>query len=151
MDVFNGPTRESCVVRRERTDTPLQALATIETELVRPEKSSRLMDVLERVMLEDPRPWQHHYTGDEADIRLLRRYSYSDRVRYYWNHPAIQQAIEVLLSNLSRVAIPETMLSAFLPDQYCAVRAGTLKADARALIVHRIRQVLLPYAQACAP
>jgi hypothetical protein len=29
MEVFNGPTRESCVVRRERTDTPLQALATM--------------------------------------------------------------------------------------------------------------------------
>jgi mono/diheme cytochrome c family protein len=29
MEVFNGPTRESCLVRRERTDTPLQALATM--------------------------------------------------------------------------------------------------------------------------
>ena len=29
MEVFNGPTRESCVVRRERTDTPLQALVTM--------------------------------------------------------------------------------------------------------------------------
>ena len=29
MDIFNAPTRESCTVRRERTDTPLQALVTM--------------------------------------------------------------------------------------------------------------------------
>jgi len=29
MDTFNAPTRESCTVRRERTNTPLQALATM--------------------------------------------------------------------------------------------------------------------------
>ena len=26
MDIFDGPTRETCVVRRERTNTPMQAL-----------------------------------------------------------------------------------------------------------------------------
>jgi hypothetical protein len=29
MDIFNAPSRETCTVRRERTDTPLQALATL--------------------------------------------------------------------------------------------------------------------------
>jgi D-tagatose-1,6-bisphosphate aldolase subunit GatZ/KbaZ len=127
----------------------LAALASIETELMAPRQSSQLMDVLERAMLNDPRHWEHHYTGDEHAQRLQRRYSYSDRVRYYWDQPEVKQAVGTLLENLHQTAIPETMLSFYLPEQYAQLRAGKLQPEANAIVIHRIRQVLRNYAEAC--
>ena len=48
----------------------LAALSSIETELVEPGQCSQLMDVLERVMLQDRRHWEHYYSGDERALRL---------------------------------------------------------------------------------
>ncbi len=127
----------------------LADLSLIEAELVPNWHCSRLMDVLERVMLNKRGNWEHHYTGDDQAVHLLRRYSYSDRVRYYWNEPQVKEAVETLISNLRQTAIPETMLSTFLPGEYRAVRAGTLPLDAHSIIIHRIREVLRPYAAAC--
>ena len=127
----------------------LTDLSQVEAELLPHLQASRLADVVERVMLDKPANWQHHYTGDAQAAHLLRVYSYSDRVRYYWNEPRVKEAVNVLMSNLDSVSIPETLLSCFLPDEYRAVRAGTLQPDAHSLIVHRIRGVLRPYAAAC--
>jgi D-tagatose-1,6-bisphosphate aldolase subunit GatZ/KbaZ len=129
----------------------LEALSLIEAELVSPEKRARLMDVLEQVMLDDPRNWEHHYTGDEYEKRLLRRYSYSDRLRYYWTDARVKQAVDSLMANLREITIPQTLLSTFLPDQYRSVRAGSLKPDAQSIILHKIREVMGVYAGACKP
>jgi D-tagatose-1,6-bisphosphate aldolase subunit GatZ/KbaZ len=129
----------------------LEALSLIEAELVSPEKRARLMDVLEQAMLDDPRNWEHHYTGDEHAKRLLRRYSYSDRLRYYWTDARVKQAVNTLMANLREITIPQTLLSAFLPDQYRSVRAGSLKPEAHSIILHKIREVMSVYAEACKP
>jgi len=127
----------------------LEGLAAIEDQLIPTSKSSHLMDVIEQVMLAHPANWEHHYHGDAQATKLMRRYSYSDRVRYYWNDPTVKQSVAKLVANLRTTTIPETMLSTYLPDQYRAVRAGKLSSDVEALILHRIRQVLAVYSAAC--
>jgi D-tagatose-1,6-bisphosphate aldolase subunit GatZ/KbaZ len=80
---------------------------------------------------------------------LLRRYSYSDRVRYYWHRPEIAVAVDRLVANLSKVTVPESMLSRYLPAQYLRVRIGEISGDPVALIFDKVRDVLRTYAAAC--
>jgi D-tagatose-1,6-bisphosphate aldolase subunit GatZ/KbaZ len=127
----------------------LEALEDIERQLVPSAQQSQLFAVVEAAMLARPKDWQGHYHGDAQKTRLLRLYSYSDRIRYYWNEPAVQAAVAKLIDNLQDVDIPLVMLSRYLPEQYAAVRAGEIAADPKDLIVHRIRGVVRMYANAC--
>lgn len=95
----------------------LFALAAIEDELL-PEDRSQLVDVLDHCMVEHPKYWQNHYHGDEHQRRLLRRYSLSDRCRYYWGEPEVQAAVDKLVANLRRLAPPAILLSQYLPEQH---------------------------------
>jgi D-tagatose-1,6-bisphosphate aldolase subunit GatZ/KbaZ len=129
----------------------LFALELIERELFPPGQCSHIADVVERQMLLHPEYWAKHYHGTAEQQRLLRRYSYSDRIRYYWTEPEIQTAVNILMRNLEAVAIPETLLSVALPLEYLAVRTGNLKATPHELVIHKIQQAILPYAAACIP
>jgi D-tagatose-1,6-bisphosphate aldolase subunit GatZ/KbaZ len=125
------------------------ALARIEDELVAAGERSELPKVLEETMLDSPGNWKGHYHGSAEEQRLLRTFSYSDRIRYYWTVPAVQRAVEKLIANLSGVEIPETLLSAYLPVQYAAVREGNLRKEPRELVLHASQASLKGYAEAC--
>jgi D-tagatose-1,6-bisphosphate aldolase subunit GatZ/KbaZ len=127
----------------------LFALSHIEAELVARPSRANLIEVVERRMLAEPGYWQGYYTGDPVTQRTSRRYSYSDRLRYYWADEQIESARQSLLANLDRVGIPLPLISQFLPVQYERIRAGTLKPDAQSLVIDRIRDALRPYADAC--
>ena len=127
----------------------LFALARIEIDLVDEEKRSHLIDVIEQRMLDNPHYWAPYYEGAPAAQRIARRYSYSDRLRYYWPDPQVAAAEKLLYDNLSAVVIPLPMISQFLPDQYWRVRAGELSTDPHDLVIDKIRDALRPYARAC--
>jgi D-tagatose-1,6-bisphosphate aldolase subunit GatZ/KbaZ len=129
----------------------LFALAAIENELVAEGERSELLSVVEHRMQEEPGYWEGYYPGKPAARRLLRRYSYSDRIRYYWAYPDVEDAQRRLFSNLAAREIPQPLLSQYLPRQYERVRHGGLESVPEALVFDRIRDTLQDYAVACNP
>ncbi len=127
----------------------LYSLASIERELVPDAERSHLVETVERTMLAHPADWQKHYRGSEEQRRILRTYSYSDRIRYYWRFPEIEAAVTRLLENLKGTGLPETLLSQYCPRQYDEIRAGRLQNDPKALVNENIRAVLRTYSRAC--
>ena len=103
-----------------------------------PEKRSYFRDVLERVMLDDPRHWRDYYKGSSKEQAISRAYSFYDRARYYMNTPEVQTARKKLLDNLAHGEIPMCMLSQYLPNQYFRVRAGELENNAEAILLDKI-------------
>lgn len=129
----------------------LFALSMLEATLFPEREWSDLPYIIEQAMLRRPEDWAKHYGGTPQEQKLLRRFSYSDRIRYYWTEPTIQEAVEQLIHNLEQRPIPATLISAYLPEQYRRLRPQLPTLSPEDLILDHIRQTLEPYAAACAP
>jgi hypothetical protein len=93
MDIFNAPSRETCTVRRERTDTPLQALVTLNDpqfveaarhlaqtalETVTNNPSARIDFMAERLLARPLRPEENKIVLSSLHD-LLRHYDEAER------------------------------------------------------------------------
>lgn len=123
----------------------LFSLSLMENELVPAEERSNFIDVLEKVMLENPGNWQKHYHGDEKQLHLARKYSFSDRARYYIGLPEVTEAMNKLFANLNAHKIPLNMLHQYMPLSYAKVRDGVLPLDARELAMDGVTNFMLDY------
>jgi hypothetical protein len=93
MDIFDAPSREECVVRRERTNTPLQALVTMDdpqfVEAARTLAQNAIVaskgDVNRQVNYMANRLLTRSFDDKERDIVL---HSYSDYLAFYEADPA---------------------------------------------------------------
>jgi len=110
---------------------------------------SRLPEVLDEVMRLDPRYWQGYYQGDEHLVQFARRYSLSDRIRYYWSVPTVQRARAQLFSNLEAHPVPPNLLSQFMPVQLAKVQGGRLGMSLFEWVDDAIQMVLTGYYEAC--
>ncbi len=127
----------------------LFALSYIEDELIIPEQRSFLRTICEEVMMESPKNWEKFYQVPVSKGTLYRRYSYSDRIRYYWHLPRIKTAVAQLFKNLEATEIPLPLVSQFLPEQYNAIQNNTLVNSPKTLVKAKIKQVTERYAYAC--
>jgi D-tagatose-1,6-bisphosphate aldolase subunit GatZ/KbaZ len=125
------------------------ALAMLENELVSPDERSRLVGILDEVMLREPAYWTDHYHGTPAQMAFARKYSLSDRIRYYWSDPQVQSALARLFQNLAGKPLPPTLVSQFFPAGWEKIRSGRIVNSPDALILERVGSVLEDYAFAC--
>ncbi|MBM6830740.1 class II D-tagatose-bisphosphate aldolase, non-catalytic subunit [Faecalicoccus acidiformans] len=123
------------------------SLCMIEEELAKVYgfETSHFKDVLDEVMLENPGKWAPYYHGTEKEIAFKRKYSFSDRSRYYMPNPKVQKALDTLLSNLKEHPVSLPLLSQYMPIQYTAVREGKLENTPEALIKARVAYTIEEY------
>ena len=123
----------------------LFALSMIEKELFPSEKRSHFRSVLETVMLEDDKNWRKYYRGTEQEVQLKRRYSLSDRCRYYFQDERVQASMEKLFDNIDSVKIPQGLLRQFMPNEFIKVREGLMQCQARELVKSHVIEVVEEY------
>ena len=123
----------------------LFALSMIERELVPENERADFIETLENVMMSNPKNWLKHYHGSEQEKFIARKYSYSDRCRYYFSLPEIKSSISKLFANIDSVQIPAGMLRQYMPRQYKRVRDGKLDMKASALVKDCVASVCEDY------
>ena len=123
----------------------LFSMSLMENELVPAEERSNFFDVLENTMLANPGNWQKHYHGDEKQLHLARKYSFSDRARYYMGQPEVLEAMDKLFTNLNTYKIPLNMLHQYMPLTYAKVRDGELPLEAKELAMDGVTNFMLDY------
>ena len=116
------------------------ALAMIEKELYPAGECSKLIETLDGVMLENPKYWSTYYHGNEKEQSLKRKFSLSDRIRYYWIRPEVQIAFERMMKTLGEHTLPYSLLSQYV---------GETELNASQVIGWKVNKVLGDYLAAC--
>lgn len=129
----------------------LWALDAIEREWIAPARRANLRDTALARLHAAPGYWQRYYhsSGDALTIDL--QYSLSDRIRYYWPDPAIEQACTRLFANLRETPPPMPLVGQYLPQALRSLRADHASLDPAALVMAHIATTLDDYHHASRP
>jgi D-tagatose-1,6-bisphosphate aldolase subunit GatZ/KbaZ len=129
----------------------LFALSYIEDELLGG-GASGVREVLDAAMLANPGHWRSFYPSDPAEAAHARRFSRSDRSRYYWPVVSVQDAVGEMLANLEGTGLPDELVSQYLPcitaPEVPGSAVGSAGLTADVVLRAAIRRVLDSYATA---
>ncbi len=125
------------------------ALGMMENELFPSHERSNIISVLENVMVEHPEHWIKYYHGTEAEQVLKRKYSFSDRIRYYWTEQRVQRALNTMLAKLTPISLPMPLLKQFVPDIWANSEGKWKTITPEQILLAKIKNVLEDYNQAC--
>lgn len=126
----------------------LYALDLIASDLIPGYGDRPLMRAMEALMLTEPGNWQRHYPGSPEDQRLLRHYSLSDRIRYYWTDPRAQAAVDRLLTALKGRRLPLPLIWQHLPG---AAAFADQPVDPAEVLIWRVTRCIETYHRAGLP
>lgn len=106
---------------------------------------SHFKEALDEAMVANPGKWAPYYHGTPEEIAFKRKYSFSDRSRYYMPNPKVQDALNKLLNNLTEHPAPLPLLTQYMPMQYTMIREGKLKNTPEDLIKSRVAYTIEEY------
>jgi len=118
MDIFNAPSREVCTVRRERTNTPLQALVTLnDPQFVEAARHLAELTVKaggstpeDRTAFLSARLLARPLRADEAKVVVA---SLADLTSYYRDHPAEAKALVTVGESKPDAALDPSAVAAW--------------------------------------
>lgn len=126
----------------------LFALSCIEDDLFSRDENIELSNfktILDYAMVKEPDNWKNHYKGSGNKIKFERKYSFSDRCRYYLPNSEVDYSLHKMLSNLNSTEIPLALISQYMPTQYKKIRLNQLKNDAESLLKDKVKECIDDY------
>ena len=123
----------------------LFSLSLMEKELIEDDKRANFIDVLEESMLRNPKDWEKYYPGNKLEQKLARKYSFSDRSRYYMAQDEINSSIDKLFNNIDSFDISLGIIKQFLPNAYIKIRKENMSKNAEHLVKSKVKDVINDY------
>jgi D-tagatose-1,6-bisphosphate aldolase subunit GatZ/KbaZ len=120
------------------------ALARIENEL-NLEDPSDFINVLDNEMISNSGNWLKYYHGSPEEQAYKRKYSFSDRCRYYFPAENVQNALNKLIKNINTARVPFSILSQYLPTALIRLRESGEPMTAENLLKARVKDCIDDY------